>query len=435
MAICSTTLCFPTPERPTQGVFIARRLAAIARHMPVRVVVPVPWFPLLVEADCAGQAQPRNVGVGELPVRYARMFYFPRMLKSLDGMWYRRALAAALRGCFESCGTGVPPVNSPAGRRCHRGVLKQFLSRSDEGIELIDAHFVWPDGVGAWRVARRRGLPFVCTIRGKLVSQIANVRKRRQIRDMLLDADGLIAVSQSLANLACEVAGRRLDIAVIPNGVDATIFNRGACPTDRSMATGMTRVGLGWTQETRYAISVGHVQALKGFHHLVQVWPEVRRRAGDVRLVLVGGPAGEPDYERRVAGLIEQNGLGGGDGAEAVVRLTGRLSAERVAALLRGAELFVLASRSEGWCNALAEALACGCPVVATDVGGNREIVDSSVLGHLVPAGDVGALTEAIVAALEAPWDRAAIASRGGRRDWQQVAAECVDVFQRVLGR
>ena len=60
-------------------------------------------------------------------------------------------------------------------------------------------------------------------------------------------------------------------------------------------------------------------------------------------------------------------------------------------ALLNAADLFALASRSEGWCNAIAEALACGCPVVATDVGGVPEVIEHGVDGYLVPARDVAA--------------------------------------------
>ena len=117
------------------------------------------------------------------------------------------------------------------------------------------------------------------------------------------------------------------------------------------------------------------------------------------------------------------------------VIMTGRVEPEEVARLLNAADLFVLASRSEGWCNAIAEALACGCPAVVTDVGGNREIVNNAQLGRLVPPGDGGALTDAICWALEADWDRAVIAELGGRRDWQQVGRECVDVFESVLQR
>ena len=68
-----------------------------------------------------------------------------------------------------------------------------------------------------------------------------------------------------------------------------------------------------------------------------------------------------------------------------------------------------------------------------SEVGGNRELVRSPVAGTLVPLDDAAALGDAIVDALSRTWDRAQIAEAGGRRSWQQVAAECVDVYEPLL--
>jgi len=186
--------------------------------------------------------------------------------------------------------------------------------------------------------------------------------------------------------------------------------------------------------QARCVVSVGHLQALKGFHRLVEVWPDVRRRCGDVRLLLIGSEAGEPDYAERLYSTIDDvNEVAGPTRGGAAVTCLGRQAPEDVARLLNAADLFVLASRSEGWCNAIAEALACGCPVVATDVGGNREIVREPGLGELVPLGRRDALVEAVCGALGRDWDRSYIAQVGGLRDWQQVGRECVDVLESVL--
>lgn len=387
MTIVSTTLCYPRPSNPTQGIFVQRRLEEIARVMPLRVVVPVPWFPFVrpVRLDPIPQ--------GESPTAtYERMLYLPGLLKSQDARHYCRTL---MRGI---------------------GALKA----GSEPIGLIDAHFEWPDGVGAFYAARRLGLPFVCTLRGKLVSQIESSAKRRRIREMLIGADALISVSSALADLAREVAGRDLSVRVIPNGVDSEIFNYRA---DHAAI----RAELNWSSEARYVLSVGHLQELKGFHHLVAMWPKVRRRAGDVRLILVGGPAGEPAYEQRLNAMIQDAELAGS------ISLAGRQKPDRIAAMLNAADLFVLASRSEGWCNAIAESLACGCPVVATEVGGNSEVMNHWGLGRLVPYGQWDAFADRIVTSLEEPWERAKIAEFGGRRSWRQVAAECAEVLTGVL--
>jgi glycosyltransferase involved in cell wall biosynthesis len=101
--------------------------------------------------------------------------------------------------------------------------------------------------------------------------------------------------------------------------------------------------------------------------------------------------------------------------------------------MYNAADVLANSSRSEGWCNAITESLAAGTPVVATDVGGNREQIRSPHLGIIVPDGQAAALRGAIVAALGRPWDRPAIAETGSRRSWQQVACEVQAVFERVL--
>jgi glycosyltransferase involved in cell wall biosynthesis len=77
--------------------------------------------------------------------------------------------------------------------------------------------------------------------------------------------------------------------------------------------------------------------------------------------------------------------------------------------------------------------LAIGTPVVATDVGGNREQIHSSDLGILVPDGDAESLTTAIIQAIRHNWDRPLIASVGSRRTWEHVGREVETVFERVV--
>lgn len=383
MKILSTTLCYPTPERPEQGAFIRRRLAAMAKLAEVRVVCPVPYFPGLSARG------PEDMPDAVPPVRYTRMFYLPGVLKTLDATFYALAL------------------------RRLREIRKTYP------FDLIDAHFVWPDGVGAAIAAWKLGVPVVVTVRGKIVSQSRYVLRRRRIAATLRSADGRIAVSQSLAQWVNALAGGNPDVRVVPNGVDTSVF----APGDSVEA----RTALGLPIGPRYVVSVGQVREIKGFDRLVAILPEVRRRTGDVRLILVGPGIGETGYERRVDRLIRQYGLG-----DAVHRV-GAQDADGVARYLAAADVFALATRSEGWCNAIHEALAVGTPVVTTDVGGNREQVTSDRLGLVVPFGQPTALADALIWALKRTWDRGAIAETGGRRSWDQAAAETVDYFEQIL--
>lgn len=401
--IVSTTMVYPTRACPARGIFVQHRLAAMHAILPVAVVSPQPWFPILRpmdDFDSANELIP-------LVVR-PRMFYLPGFMKGMDAGFYANAFRLGLRE----------------------------VERTHE-VMGIDAHFEWPDAVGAWIVARERGLPFVCTLRGKLVSQSKDRRKRRWITRMLSDADGVISVSHSLAELARRLVGRPIEIRVIPNGVDSDVFVRrdtrgnsenGIHPSARDL--------LEWDRNAKYVVSVGHALKLKGFHRLVEVWPEVCRSAGDVRLMLVGGEAHEPGYVRALRKMIcaANADIGARHGRDAIEWI-GAFSQNRIAMMLNSADLFALASSSEGWCNAMAESLACGCPVVATDVGGNREVLGGEQNGLLTPLGDSAALCSAIVEGLQRDWNRAAIAEFGQSRTWANAGRDSVSAFKSACVR
>jgi glycosyltransferase involved in cell wall biosynthesis len=99
---------------------------------------------------------------------------------------------------------------------------------------------------------------------------------------------------------------------------------------------------------------------------------------------------------------------------------------------MKQADVLCLPSLTEGHPNVLLEALACGLPVVATDVGGVREIVTSEALGIVVPASRPDELAQALDAALRRRWDRRALREAGGGRLWRGVARETLDFMGRT---
>lgn len=166
----------------------------------------------------------------------------------------------------------------------------------------------------------------------------------------------------------------------ICNGVDTARFQPAADGRE-------TIEGSPFNDSTAIIVgTVGRLQAVKDQSGLVRAFAQLCNdpRAQRLRLLIAGeGPMrGAIETEIAAAGLGDRVWLAG----------------ERadVAAVLRGLDLFVLPSRAEGISNTILEAMACGLPVVATDVGGNGELVSDGQTGRLVPAGDRGALAEAI---------------------------------------
>ncbi len=113
----------------------------------------------------------------------------------------------------------------------------------------------------------------------------------------------------------------------------------------------------------------------------------------------------------------------------------GAVAPDELKAVLSAADVFVLATRNEGWANVFLEAMACGLPVVTTDVGGNAEVVADPRLGLLVPFDERDKLAGAISEALRRNWDRNFIVSHAEANSWDQrvkvLAAEFANIVER----
>jgi glycosyltransferase involved in cell wall biosynthesis len=116
-------------------------------------------------------------------------------------------------------------------------------------------------------------------------------------------------------------------------------------------------------------------------------------------------------------------------GLEDCVLFLGPLAPEDLKVRLSAADVFVLATRNEGWANVFLEAMACGLPVVTTEVGGNAEVVANANLGILVPFGDADRLAQAIADALVRDWDRDAIVAYAESNSWERRVRTLAEEF------
>ena len=142
--------------------------------------------------------------------------------------------------------------------------------------------------------------------------------------------------------------------------------------------------------------------------------------------MIVGGGQPGNTYRPVLERLIREGGL------ERHVLLAGERTHDEIPRWLAAADLFCLATRSEGWANVLLESLACGRPVVTTRVGGNAEIITGEHLGTLVPHGDDQALAQAVLAALGRSWDPEALASHARRHSWDVTADHVLEELTRL---
>ncbi len=385
MDALSFTTLFPNPARPRHGLFVARRLAAVARAgVGVRVIAPVPRPVLharLHRSYAPAEVLPARTAWENLPVCHPRYPMAPGL-----GLVQPQLLARACRDVF---------AQEVARRR----------------PALVDAHYLYPDGVAAALLARRFDLPLVLTARGSDVNRIlALAGYRRQILRALDRAARVITVSEALRQTLLAQGLPETKVVTIRNGVDPALFR----PRERAAC----RRALGWPQATPVLLSVGHLVAHKRHRLLLPLL----RDLPTAQLVILGeGP--ERASLRQTA---ERLGVG------ARLLLPGEVPPAEVAQAYAAADLLLHPSEREGLPNVVLEAMACGCPVVAAPVGGLREVVPPSPLGALVDPKDEDALLEAVRGMLANPPARCALLRHAARFSWSACAQAVVRLFAEV---
>jgi glycosyltransferase involved in cell wall biosynthesis len=388
MKILSLSSVYPNPDEPGLGLFVRSRLEHVAHSAEVKVIAPLPIMDYSNPQRKVYRSRrfPSARWDGDVAVFHPRWLY--------------------------------PPLGTPLNVACLFGRLFPLLRRIRRSwaFDLIDAHFCYPEGVTAALLAGVFHVPFTITLRGSETIFDAYRFRRLAMQWALRRAAGIIAVSEDLRQFAISRGATPGRTVTIPNGIDGGLF----CPRDRVQMRRACGLPLG----RKLIVSAGELIEAKGHHLVIQALPALLASGIDAELVIAGGTArGGPRFEESLRQLVEDSGL------EDRVRFAGWVGRQGLAELLAAADVFCLASYTEGWPNVVHEALACGAPVVATRVGGVPEMIPTERFGVLIPPRDQAALDHALACALQREWDSSAISDWGRERNWDCVAQEVLDLF------
>lgn len=233
-------------------------------------------------------------------------------------------------------------------------------------------------------------------------------------------ADAIIAPSQYLKSI---IGGWGIPydrIEVIYNAIDPARYAL-ACTKEEARG----RLGL----EGKIILTVARLTSWKGIDKIIEVLPEIRGQINEANLVVVGaGPE-----------LGNLQGLAGELGAKGLVSFVGRVPHEEVPYYLRAADVFVLYSGYEGLPHVVLEAMATGLPVILSNKGGNREVVEDGGDGLLVPIGNQEKLKEAILRVLQDRELAGEFVKRSREKvahsfAWDVMVERTLDVFQAAMG-
>jgi glycosyltransferase involved in cell wall biosynthesis len=173
-------------------------------------------------------------------------------------------------------------------------------------------------------------------------------------------------------------------------------------------------------------VSVGALVERKGFHRVIEVLPALVAKYPELVYLVIGGDSPEGNIRERLEQQVKTLKL------EDNVRFLGAYPSEQLKLPLSAADLFVLATANEGWANVFLEAMACGLPVITTEVGGNKEVVNDPRMGTVVPFGDPAALLAALLKGFETVWDRPLIIEYARENAWDTRVSILVEEFQRI---
>ena len=295
--------------------------------------------------------------------------------------------------CEEIRGVHYHYLQSPAGRyrRAWWGESQRaILSR--QGIFDV----LWGQGAGAEPVARLfsdRRPPLVSILQGTFSGEVrTRLRNIHSVRTAALipllywrhlnwrahieRAERVIAASNEVALQVRDSYRRLPPIWVIPNGVDTIRFAPERDP--RAIA----RSQLGLPLDARVLISIGRLEREKGFHQAIEMMTQLDQP--DLHLLIVG----RGSDENRLHQLVKRYGV------SRQVHFAGFVPNTELPSHLNTADIFVMPTlRDEGFPITIAEAMACGLPIVATNIGGIPTAIDDGENGLLFPVGDVQALT------------------------------------------
>ncbi|QZH74313.1 MAG: glycosyltransferase [Erythrobacter sp.] len=394
--VLSIATLYPNAHVPRFGTFVARQLEALAARDGWDVTVINP--------------------IGVPPVPMPR--YKPLAAAAISGV---EAGVDVRRPRF----TLIPAVGGPFNPamivRAALPLARQLHAR--EPFDLVDAQFFYPDGSAAARIAAELGLPLSIKARGADISHWGGKPYAlKKMRRAAQQAAGLLAVSKALAEDMAVLGLPREKITVHYTGLDRDLFR----PLDR--ASSRQRIadefGIALGDDEKLIACVGALIPRKGQQHLVDIVAGLPK----VHLALVGTGPDRQLLEGDVARL----------GVSHRVHFLGSLDHGRLPLVLSASNVMALNSASEGLANAWVEALACGTPLVITDVGGARELVSDASAGRVVPYTptiDISYFENAIREVLTANYPQEEVAANVAQFSWEANAAELATYYEGLIAR
>jgi glycosyltransferase involved in cell wall biosynthesis len=381
LRIAVVTRYFPSSAEPSQGRSAYQTLRVLAREANVQVFYPNARYPSwLKPRSRIYDKLDASFCPPDVKVNYYDFPALPLISRPLNGWMAARVL--------------LPHVRNFA-------------------PDIIFSFFLYPESYAALKIGKVLAVPVVARSMGSDINRIGDPISALHTRTVLRKADFLITVSNDLRRKAMAMGALPERTRTIVNGCDLSVFY----VMDRLAARQKLRID----PATEAVVYIGRMDVRKGLRELVDAAAALHLRRPNLRVYMVG----EGPDKTLIQSAIEANNAAG------FVHTPPGCAFDEVAVWMTAADVVTLPSYMEGCPNVILEALACGRPVVATNVGGIPEIM-SGECGQLVPPRDFMALAQGLASVLDRTWDSAAISAQWGR-SWEAVEKELLSIFESLV--
>lgn len=392
MRILALSYLYPNSIFPEYGIFVHNRLKAVAKYHEVIVINPISWFPFshIFKRYRRFNNIPSQEFFDGIEVFHPRFFSVPRYFKFLDAFFYKISV--------------IP-------------IVENICEKSN--FDIIDLHWTYPDLPTGYALKKRFKNKMIVTLRGKeaFYSTQGYIREKL-IRNYLVKADAIVALSKELLEMATNKGYSGKHRKVILNGVDTSSFQY----IDKIKS----RKFLGLPLDKNIILTVGSLIFRKGFDRIIKALKEIIQTNPNAQLIIIGTEGPEGDWKKSLVQLINELIL------NKHVVFMGRIPNNELIYWYNASDLFCLASRGEGAPNVLIEALACGCPSVATDVGAAKEIITGDDMGIIVP-NSLDGIRYGLKKGILQRWNREKIAQSMNNFNWDWCAKKVISLYEDLL--
>lgn len=351
------TNLYPLPWEPSRATFNRQQFEALADDYELSFLIPIAFIEWFKNRKQISQSDRK---------RYFPYFYTPKIGRRFYALFMFFSMLL------------------------HSGL---WLRKNKP--QKILASWAFPDAVASNWLSRILGCDLYVKVHGSDIDiQCQNKARAKQVVAMSKNAKGILSVSQALADKMVKLGIEESKIQVIYNGVDHEKFSQ---DTPRPFASD-------------YLFFIGNLKRDKGVIELLEGFAQIADNNPELHLVYAGNGSMMSFLKEHAKKLNISH----------KIKFLGNINHDDVPQWLGHAKALVLPSYHEGVPNVLLEAMACGKPIIATNVGGIPEIIDEKYCGILIPKHNKQAVSDAITNIMGIPWDHEKIKSHSQNFSWHK---------------